>query len=78
MLFHMIFKVKVLFFSFCTFSNISAADAIVCETEEVREAAEGSAVAAVSDAPEKSSEMSNKQGESLKTFPLKSFFLADY
>lgn len=47
--------------------NISAAEEVVCEPEEVRGAAEESAASAVSDATEQVSEMSSERGECLKT-----------
>lgn len=47
--------------------NISAAEEVVCEPEEVRGAAEGNTTSAVSDATEQVSEMSSERGECLKT-----------
>lgn len=62
------FQCKVYLF---TFYNISVADAVVCEQEEVREAPEGSTVAVVSAAAEQATETSSQQGECLKTLVLK-------
>lgn len=67
------YEIKLVFFCclFFTFYNISAADAVVSEPEEVRGATEGSAVAVVSDPSEQAAEMSSEQGECLKTHLLK-------